>query len=86
MSCCCSGLLSDLREVVQASRLRLRWREQQGAVQISMPECEVHVREPDSIYPDIVLQTQGPEDSQARTLVSELMIMANEAVAIIGAQ
>ena len=55
-------------------------------MQISMPECEVHVREPDSIYPDIVLQTQSPEDSQARTLVSELMIMANEAVATIGAQ
>ena len=58
---------------------------QQGAVHISMPECEVRVRHAESPVPHVFLTTETQDESAAHTLVSELMIMANEAVARIGA-
>ena len=65
--------------------MRRDWRMQQGAVHISMPECEVRVRHVESPVPHVFLTTEIQDESSAHMLVSELMIMANEAVARIGA-
>ena len=69
---------------VQMAQLRRAWRQEQGAVDVRMMECEVHVRGPDSVDPEVYLQGSNSHESPARSLVSELMILANQAVATFG--
>lgn len=73
------------RLCLQAAQLRQGWRVKHGAIQLSMPECDMRIIQPNSLVPDISMRfSDGGEDSPAQTLVSELMIMANEAIGLLG--
>ena len=71
---------------VQAAEARERWREEQGALSFQMPEAKVHVVEPHS--PESRVQVHaglnGGGDQPSQRLVSELMILAGQAIACIG--
>ena len=71
---------------VQAAEARERWREEQGALSFQMPEAKVRVVEPHS--PDSRVQVHaglnGGGDQPSQRLVSELMILAGQAIACMG--
>ena len=69
---------------VQASRARRAWREAQGAVSISLAECDVKVDDARLERPTISLTRLNTEASPSRTLVSEMMIMAGQIAAEYG--
>ena len=70
----------------QAAEARERWREERGAVSFQMPEARVRVAQPHS--PDSRVQVQATGSSSAgqasQRLVSEMMILAGQAIAHIG--
>ena len=63
---------------MQASRARRAWREAQGAVSISLAECDVKVDDARLERPSISLTRLNTDASPSRTLVSEMMIMAGQ--------
>ena len=71
---------------VQAAEARERWREEQGALSFQMPEAKVRVVEPHS--PDSRVQVHaglnGGGEQPSQRLVSELMILAGQAIACMG--
>ena len=71
---------------VQAAEARERWREEQGALSFQMPEAKVRVAEPHS--PDSRVQVHaglnGGGEQPSQRLVSELMILAGQAIACMG--
>ncbi|ABB57154.1 ribonuclease R family protein [Synechococcus elongatus] len=69
--------LLDLWEMAQRRR---RWRHQQGAIAINMPEAVIKVSEADDQISISVL-----EESAARALVAEMMILAGEVAGHYGA-
>ncbi|MBL1177351.1 ribonuclease catalytic domain-containing protein [Pantanalinema sp. GBBB05] len=65
---------SELEAIAQWAKRRQVWRQTQGAISINMPESSIKV------YDDeIVIQVL--QDSRARTLVAEMMILAGEVAA-----
>lgn len=71
--------------VVQASQVRQAWRTRQGAANISLDECEVRVADAHSPDPRVTLERVQTWESPARTLVSEMMILAGQVAATFGA-
>ena len=69
---------------MQASRARRTWREAQGAVSISLAECDVKVDDARLERPKISLTRLNTEASPSQTLVSEMMIMAGQIAAKYG--
>ncbi len=69
---------------VQASKARRAWREAQGAVSISLAECDVKVDDARLERPNISLTRLNTEASPSQTLVSEMMIMAGQIAAEYG--
>ena len=70
--------------LLQIADLRKEWRTKNGATGISIPECELHVRLTPGKEPEISLEQIDMGTSRARLMVSELMVLANEAMASIG--
>nr|WP_199305789.1 ribonuclease R family protein [Pseudanabaena sp. FACHB-2040] len=69
----------ELHAIAHWSQVRMRWRETQGAISIHMPESSIKVSEAeDDIIIDIL------EDSGARQMVAEMMILAGEVAARYG--
>lgn len=65
---------SELEAIAQWAKRRQVWRQTQGAISINMPESSIKV------YDDeIVIQVL--QESRARTLVAEMMILAGEVAA-----
>lgn len=70
----------------QAAEVRERWREEQGALSIHMPEAKVRVVEPQSPDPSVQVHAglNGGGDQPSQRLVSEMMILAGQAIASLG--
>ncbi|MDJ0702241.1 MAG: ribonuclease R [Leptolyngbyaceae cyanobacterium MO_188.B28] len=68
---------SELTAIANWSQQRQAWREAQGAISISMPESSIKVK-------DDEIDIQVLDDSQARQLVAEMMILAGEVAACYG--
>lgn len=69
----------ELHDLARWSQVRGQWRVTQGAININMPESVIKVRESED---DIVIEVL--EDSPARQLVAEMMILAGEVAARYG--
>ena len=69
----------------QASRLRQGWRERQGAANIALDECQVRVDSAAAQDPTVRLERLNMWDSPARNMVAELMILAGQVAATLGA-
>ncbi|MGF1568465.1 MAG: ribonuclease catalytic domain-containing protein [Nodosilinea sp.] len=69
----------ELHDLAHWAQIRGRWRVTQGAITINMPESNIKVSQADD---DIVIEVQ--EDSPARQLVAEMMILAGEIAARYG--
>lgn len=65
---------SELEAIAQWAKRRQSWRQTQGAISINMPESSIKVHDD-----EIVIQVL--QDSRARTLVAEMMILAGEVAA-----
>ncbi|MBU6229686.1 MAG: ribonuclease R [Cyanobacteria bacterium REEB459] len=71
---------SELQQLAHWAQVRSQWRLTQGAISINMPEASIKVTaNPDN---DIVIEVL--EDSPARQLVAEMMILAGEVAARYG--
>ena len=68
---------SEIAAISHWAQQRQDWREAQGAISIHMPESSIKVSDD-----DIVIQVL--DDSPARQLVAEMMILAGEAAACYG--
>ncbi len=68
------GAESDLDRIFYWAKKRAQWRLEQGAVAIHLPETNIKVKDD-----EVSLELQ--EDSPARQLVSEMMILAGEIAA-----
>lgn len=69
----------ELQALADWAQVRSRWRSEQGAINISMPESSIRVSEnDDSIAIDVL------EDSLSRQMVAEMMIVAGEVAAHYG--
>ncbi|MBD2091056.1 VacB/RNase II family 3'-5' exoribonuclease [Microcoleus sp. FACHB-1515] len=62
---------AELETIAQFAKLRHQWRHQQGAISIHMPESSIKVQD-DEITIEVL------DDSIARRLVAEMMILAGE--------
>lgn len=69
----------ELHDLARWSQVRGQWRVTQGAININMPESVIKVRESED---DIVIEVL--EDSPARQMVAEMMILAGEVAARYG--
>jgi exoribonuclease II len=69
----------ELHGLAHWSQVRSRWRTTQGAISINMPESSIKVLEAED---DIVIEVM--EDSPARQMVAEMMILAGEVAARYG--
>lgn len=69
----------ELHDLARWSQVRGRWRVTQGAITINMPESVIKVQESED---DIVIEVL--EDSPARQMVAEMMILAGEVAARYG--
>lgn len=65
---------------------RRAYRESRGSVDIPLPEAEVHVADSDldSLQPCVSVERLDPGASVSRQLVAEMMILAGEAVGLLG--
>ena len=69
----------ELHDLARWSQVRGQWRVTQGAITINMPESSIKVLEAED---DIVIEVL--EDSLARQMVAEMMILAGEVAARYG--
>ena len=73
---------------MQAAEARERWREEQGAISFQLPEAKLRVV--DSQLPDssvhIHASFNGGGGQPSQRLVSEMMILAGQAIACMGKQ
>ena len=67
----------EISAIAQAAKLRQKWRETQGAISIFMPESAIKVNGED-------IKIYVIDDSTARLLVAEMMILAGELAARYG--
>ena len=69
---------------MQAAEARARWRAEQGAISFNLPEADIKVSHPYSVYSWVNIHAEDNQDSPAQQLVSELMILAGEAIGSLG--
>ncbi len=69
----------------QAAKLRQAWREAQGAATISLDECQIRVSDSTAQDPDISLERLQVWESPSRSMVAEMMILAGQIAATLGA-
>uniref|UniRef100_A0A061RI81 Exoribonuclease II n=1 Tax=Tetraselmis sp. GSL018 TaxID=582737 RepID=A0A061RI81_9CHLO len=74
----------ELVALHEAARQRAQYREENGAISFSVPDCKVHVEFHDGCLdrPDIQVGPDGMDDSPSNITVKEMMVMAGEAVAM----
>ncbi|KAI4356482.1 hypothetical protein L6164_000504 [Bauhinia variegata] len=75
----------ELRILSEAANLRLNWRRQHGAIETSTLETRIKVPNPDDPEPTINLYVENQTEPSMR-LVSEMMILCGEAIAMFGSQ
>ncbi|MGK7945343.1 MAG: ribonuclease catalytic domain-containing protein [Microcystaceae cyanobacterium] len=63
---------SEIPILAKAAKLRNKWRQEQGSINISMPESSIKVKSDDEISIELL------ESSPSRQLVAEMMILAGE--------
>jgi exoribonuclease-2 len=68
---------TEIEAIAQKAKLRSQWRQAQGSINISMPEASIKVSG-DEVTIDVL------DDSPARQLVAEMMILAGEVAAKYG--
>jgi exoribonuclease-2 len=68
---------AEIEAIAQKAKLRSQWRQAQGSINISMPEASIKVSG-DEVTIDVL------DDSPARQLVAEMMILAGEVAAKYG--
>lgn len=71
------GVETDIEEIAYYAKLRTNWRLSQGAVNIDLPETTIKVNPNDTSQMTLELM----EDSFARQLVAEMMILTGEVAA-----
>ena len=71
---------------MQAAEARQRWREEQGSMGFQMPEAKVRVVQPHSPASIVQVHASGSATGTqpSQRLVSEMMILAGQAIAHIG--
>ncbi|HEY9735611.1 MAG TPA: ribonuclease R family protein [Trichocoleus sp.] len=69
----------ELHALAHWAKVRMNWRETQGAISIHMPESNIKVSEAED---DIIIDVL--DDSTARQMVAEMMILAGEVAARYG--
>lgn len=62
----------EIATLAEAAKRRLKWRTEQGSINIQMPESSIKVNENDEITIELL------DVSQSRQLVAEMMILAGE--------
>ena len=83
------GLRAALDALFRASEIRQRYREEGGAVEISMPEPNLSVvggRTREAVVEAGPPRTGDSDSGSARTMVAEMMILAGEIAALVGAE
>ncbi len=70
---------------LQAAQQREEWRVASGASTVNSPECSLRVSRSDEDEPEIQARPETSQDTPGHQLVSEMMILANEAAARTGA-
>ncbi|OIT01160.1 PREDICTED: ribonuclease II, chloroplastic/mitochondrial [Nicotiana attenuata] len=73
----------ELKVLSEAAALRLRWRQEQGAIDTGTLETRIKVTNPDHPEPSIKLYVENQADAAMR-LVSEMMILCGEVIATYG--
>ncbi|XP_055812441.1 ribonuclease II, chloroplastic/mitochondrial isoform X2 [Solanum dulcamara] len=73
----------ELKILSEAAALRLRWRQEQGAIDTATLETRIKVTNPDHPEPSIKLYVENQADAAMR-LVSEMMILCGEVIATFG--
>ncbi len=69
----------ELLAIAQWAKVRAQWRSHQGAIQIRMPESSIKVFQGEDN--ELAIDIRVLEDSPARELVAEMMILAGEVAA-----
>ena len=71
----------ELLAIARWAKIRQQWREQQGAISIHMPESSIKVSQKDD---QEAIEIQLLDNSSARQMVAEMMILAGEVAARYG--
>ncbi len=74
----------ELQGLAQWAQVRSQWRLTQGAINISMPEASIKVIDHQSDHQEQDIIIEVLEDSPARQMVAEMMILAGEVAARYG--
>jgi len=73
--------------VLQAAEARYRHRQQQNAMNFQLPEAKIQVQQPFTMESSVVVQPSAPQQTEScpsQLLVSEMMILAGQAIARLG--
>ena len=70
----------------QAAELRRGWRAGQGAATIFLDECSVRIGDAAAEDPEVSLERLAVGSSPSRAMVAELMILAGQVAAAVGAR
>ncbi|GMH43072.1 hypothetical protein BSKO_10994 [Bryopsis sp. KO-2023] len=74
---------TDVNVLHEMVKKRAKWRTKQGAISIDLPECVVRVDVKNGEEePEVLLKKK--QDTPAKAMVEEMMILANEVAGIIG--
>ena len=68
----------EITEIARRAQLRQQWRRDQGSINIQMPESSIKVKDEDEIVIEVL------DNSPARQLVAEMMILAGEVAGSYG--
>ncbi len=71
------GIEEDLTAIAELARCRSQWRSAQGAININLPETQIKVKDQGA---ELTLEMQ--QNTFARQLVAEMMILAGEVAAV----
>jgi len=74
----------ELLAIARWAEVRQRWRTEQGAINIHMPESSIKVVKEDAQDEEGAIEITVLDDSSARQMVAEMMILAGEVAARYG--
>lgn len=79
--------MNEAGMLLQAAELRQRYRQEQGALNFQLPEAKVRVQQAFSIDSSVQVEALSPMQAgggPSQLLVSEMMILAGQAIAQLG--
>ncbi|GAX76950.1 hypothetical protein CEUSTIGMA_g4397.t1 [Chlamydomonas eustigma] len=81
-----SGTADDLTVLVAAAASRRKYRQSHGCLEIPLPEMDIKVpySDLDSLRPGVRVSGEQPSESPGRQLVAEMMVLAGEAIGMLG--